>query len=63
MEKIYLVYEQSHIFDWKVVKAFKEEQKTKDFCDEKNAINKPIVDDEYGFEEGVYHSYYSMDVE
>lgn len=62
MEKIYLVYEQAHIFDWKIVKAFKAEQDAKVYCDAKNEINKPVMDD-YGLEEGIYHSYYEMDLE
>ena len=60
--KIFLVYEQTDLFMWKAVKAFKEEQSAKDFCDKENAKNNPEFDD-YGYCEGIYHNYFPMELE
>lgn len=61
-DKVYLVYEQRHIFDTSIVKIFKEEQDAKDYCEMQNQLNKPEYDD-YGYAEGINHGYYTMEVE
>jgi hypothetical protein len=59
---VFIVFEQSGLMTWTVVKVFDNEQKAKNFCDEQNKINKPEFDD-WGYTEGIYHTYSKMEVE
>jgi hypothetical protein len=62
MKQIFLVYEQTHLMSWKIVKAFEDEQKAKNYCEEQNKKNNPEFDD-WGYVEGVYHNYFPMELE
>lgn len=59
---VYLVYKQYGLTSWEIAKVFKEEIDAKKFCDDQNEVNKPEFDD-FGFYEGVYHTYVRMGVE
>ena len=59
---IFLVFEQTSLMTWTVVKTFKEEQNAKDYCDMQNQLNKPEFDS-WGYTEGVYHTYSPMELE
>lgn len=60
--KIYLVYKQTDIGSWYIVKAFNEESVADKYCKDQNEINLPEFDD-YGYYQGVYHYYQEIKVE
>ncbi len=60
--KVFIVHEQTSLMTWVAVKAFKEEQHAKDYCDMQNQLNKPEFDS-WGYTEGIYHYYFPMEVE
>ena len=62
MNKIYIVFEQASLMTWTAVKAFKNEDDAKKYCDEQNTKNNPEFDD-WGYTEGIYHLYTDMELE
>ena len=60
--KVHIVFEQSGLMTWTVVKVFALEQDAKDYCEMQNQINKPEMDS-WGYCGGIYHTYSSMELE
>lgn len=61
-ECVYLVYKQTDIITSHVVRVFREEFFADEFCKDQNEKNMPEFDD-WGYCDGIYHTYVTMRVE
>lgn len=61
-DRVFLVYKQTDITTSYVVRAFREEADADKFCKDQNELNWHEFDD-WGYCEGVYHTYVAMKVE
>lgn len=62
IKSVSIVFMQSTLMSWEVVKVFESRKKAQKFCDEQNKINDPVFDD-WGYIEGIYHGLWVMKVE
>jgi hypothetical protein len=62
IDTVTLVYKQTDLNSFEVIKAFRDEKEAERFCTNQNDLNLPEFDD-YGYCEGVYHNFFTMKVE
>lgn len=60
-EVVFVVYKQTDLGTFELLRAYKDLKKAEVFCKKQNDLNLPEFDD-YGYVSGIYHNYYEMEV-
>jgi hypothetical protein len=62
IDTVSVVFKQTDLGSFEVTNIFREKKDAEKFCNDQNELNQPEFDD-YGYYEGIYHSFQEMKVE